>query len=375
VYFEKCAIHRKVNTTIASFKTIGAGLAYDSKNIFFNGIKLNIVPKKIVIVYYDNYDNRNELYWLNDSDLYKNNTKINKIDLESFQVFKYSNYSKDKNNAYYAGEIIPGADPATFLYYNQLAFDSDAVYKNTTRLRRNGFLKHVNEYFFKDDVAVYEYKYGHILNLKLLLDTNPKLCRNIKGTKYGVIHDSLYYWKNKVNIANINIDAIVAVDEEIITYNNKLIYKGIITDKIDINTLKIIQTDTGYSKIISDKNGIFKISTSGTQVDIKKLDGVPEEQSYPYTYFDNNNTLITFNEDSILKNNYPLDKKALFTTKGITNFNDIEVVSVLKGYRPGCSQDHTPGSNYYILKNSTGYWELKISSKNVLQYIGKTYQF
>lgn len=86
-------------------------------------------------------------------------------------------------------------------------------------------------------------------------------------------------------------------------------------------------------------------------------------------------TKIEFNKDEILLNSNTLCKTSLFTKQGFTSFNDVEVVSVIQGYRLGCSQDTSPRSDFYILKNSKGYWEFKYSRENTLRFIGKNYAF
>ncbi len=375
VYFEKCAIHRKVNTNVGSFKTVGLGLAYDDKNIFFNGMKLNVTPNKPIIIH-DQYRMNSTVYWKNNNFIYKNTLKINKIDSSSYKRISYSNYSKDKHYVYYLGKTIKGADPKTFVSEFPYGFDKNFAYYKNKKINKNGFLKSINGSFFKDNITVYKKKDSHSEKLEPIFNLKTENCKSITGTKYAVINDTLYYLSKKTKITNLNLEKIKVLDNELITYENNLFYKGVTTQKLDISSLKIHERGSGYQKTVTDKNGLYniRVTSYNNEFLIKNIDILPKPIKHLSPLLDNT-THVSFSEENVLNNNYPIDKKTLFTNKGITDFNDLEVVSVLKGYRPGCSQDHSPGSNYYILKNAKGYWELKLSAENVLSFIGETYQF
>ncbi len=375
VYFEKCAIHRKVPANVSSFKTVGEGLAYDDKNIFFNGMKLDITPNKPSIIH-NQYRMNSTVYWKNNNFLYKNTLKINKIDTSSYQHISYSNYSKDKDGIYYLGKTIKEADTETFVSESPYGFDKNFVYYKNKKIRKNGFLKSINGYFFKDSTTVYKRKDSYSEKLVPILNLKTENCKSILGTKYAIINDTLYYLNRKTKITNLNLEKVKVLDEELITYENTLFYKGVSTQKLEVNSLKIHKGDSRYRKTVFDKNGVYniRVTSHNNEFLIENIYALPKPLRHLSPLLENT-TQISFSEEDVLKNNYSIDKKTLFTSNGITDFNNLEVVSVLKGYRPGCSQDHNPGSNYYILKNKKGYWELKLSAENVLKFIGETYEF
>lgn len=374
VYFEKCAIHRKVNVIPKALKTLGKSLAHDGRNIFYNGIRIDIKPKNLKPIFANRYD----LIWINDNSIYKNTMKLNTIDYDTFVTLDRGSYTKDKAHVFHLGTLIKGADPKSFVSQYPLSYDKNFAYSGTKKIKKKGYLKSVNGYFFKDHRNVYTTTSSYDNSLKLMPNLKTENCISIEGSKYGIINDTLFFLDRKTKITNLLAEHINVIDNDLLTYKNTLIYRGYTTEKIDTHSLRVIEGNSDYRKIISDKNRTYKISiereyNNPNYIQIVPIEPKPEKEITYNTHYDK--TQLFYDKTHVFLNTQPLAKIEFFVAKGIEKPKDMEIVSVLKGYRPGCSQDHTPGSNYYILKDTKGFWEFKLSRENTLKYIGKTYKF
>ena len=70
-------------------------------------------------------------------------------------------------------------------------------------------------------------------------------------------------------------------------------------------------------------------------------------------------------------NGFMMDKDYYYygTTRLFKNKN-VEVLARYTGYRMGCSQDRTPTTDYYLFKNTEGYWLAELGDENVIRFLG-----
>ncbi len=70
-------------------------------------------------------------------------------------------------------------------------------------------------------------------------------------------------------------------------------------------------------------------------------------------------------------NGFMMDKDYYYygTTRLFKNKN-VEVLACYTGYRMGCSQDRTPTTDYYLFKNTEGYWLAELGDENVIRFLG-----
>ncbi len=371
VFFENCSIHRKVNVEASELVVLEKGLAYDGKSLFFNGIKLAATPKKPKVV----CANRNDVFWINNTALYKNSDWLTEIDTATFKVFS-QDYFGDKNNLFYLGEKVEGGDASTFVSQYKYSYDANYVYEKGEKVVENGYLKSVNGHFFHDNSTVYKYQSRSSFALMPANDIKVSDVKAIHGTKYGIVNNRLFYLEDSTAFTDVQADEIRVLYHDMIVYKNSLLLWQYTSNQLDASTLTSVAIDD-YQKIIADKNGTYKVFVGAVggepfKIQIKKIN---YEDYEPDNYYSDYSTKLTLLETSLLKNGYPLVSTKFLAENGLSNTKNLELVSALKGYRPGCSQDHTPGSNYYILKNEKGYWELKISRENTLKFIGESYLF
>ena len=351
-----------------ALRIVDKGLAFDNNTIFYNGIKLNIKPDnpKVVSTSYRDYN----VYWINNGLLYRNEVEMTKIDEQSFTVLSVD-YFKDVNHVYYMAKVLEGADADSFIYDYQFCYDKNAVYVLGNKLILNGVIKPVNDYFCKNKSTVYKYNYDYLLNLEPLLDVHVDNAKAIPKTKYGIINDTLYYQDKKIIYTNVDTNHIKVFSNDIIGFDNKIFYKGIATDKFDYQSIKVLN-NTSYECFLEDKNGRYNMGIQNNSLTIRPTT-LKKRKEEPIEYTKISPLQIISNV--LYQGTYPLAKQSLLTQKGMTDFDTLELVSVLKGYRMGCSRDTQSASNYYILRNDQGYWKLVVSRETTISFIGKMYKF
>ncbi|MBJ2175850.1 DKNYY domain-containing protein [Aureibaculum sp. A20] len=369
VYFENCSIHRKVDVNPNELKIIVDGLALDNSNMFYNGLKLNIIPSNPKVVQINSYRDKS-IYWINDDYFYRNDIKIDKIDTLTFTSIG-DDYFKDKNSVYYRNKLINDADPTTFVYNYPFGYDKNSVYEGDKKVKTIQNLQSVNGHYFKDSTTVFEYNNKKLFNLKPRYDITVQNTKSIPKTKYGIVNDTLYYLNEPTIYTHIDTKNITVFAADLIGFDDKIIFRGSTTTALDANSLQVIKNNA-YDSVVKDKNGTYQVNIEyRTNKILLESVSIKKEKTEPYTTV----FPVQMVTDALYKSNYPLATKKLLTQGGITDFDSIELVSILKGYRMGCSQDTQSPSNYYILKNNQGYWELIKSRKDILTFVGKTYKF
>ncbi len=367
VFFENCSMHRKVDVNPKELRVMGAGLAFSTNNMFYNGIRLNVRPNSPKIIRTDDAS----VYWINTEFLFRNEVEISKIDTLTFTALN-GGYFKDKDKVYFNDKILKNVDPAFFVYNYPYGYDKNSVYSGINKVKIDGNLQSVNGYYFKDNTTVYQYNSSFLFDLEPRYNINIQNVIPIPKTKYGVVNDTLYYLERKTTHDNIDITKIKFFSNDIIGFDNKIIYRGIATEEFDFSSTEVLAS-TGYYCLLKDENGSYELTIKSDELIVKPYKSIPKRKKEPKLY----STIAPLQmvNDTLNRRDYPLVKKSFLKQGGMTNFETIELVSILKGYRMGCSRDTQSASNYYILKNNQGYWELIISSKNTLNFIGKTYKF
>ena len=115
---------QKINgIDVESFESLGENFFKDKNNIYYKNKKLeNIKPENFKVINSSLVKQGKNLYY-NIEDENENikffQLESKTIDDKSFEVFD-EDYTKDKNNVYYKGKILKGADVETFVkYYNE----------------------------------------------------------------------------------------------------------------------------------------------------------------------------------------------------------------------------------------------------------------
>lgn len=118
VYFEGSIVE---GANPSTFRYLGSLYAQDSTQVYYEGKFLcDATPS-------DRFFSR--FYFTNGIDLYYLDKKVEGVDLATFQVLGPSSWSKDKNQVYYEGTIVPDADSETFHleFVRKEIFDADST--------------------------------------------------------------------------------------------------------------------------------------------------------------------------------------------------------------------------------------------------------
>ena len=151
-----------------------------------------------------------------------------------------------------------------------------------------------------------------------------------------------------------------------------------------INTLRnrrIKEEKLFYEDLYKANNTIY-IGTTPQNVDtatFEKLTSIfykDKNNVYYYDIWDDKEKLIIFkgyDDISTLKsigNNLLADKNYLyFGRRKLIKNQNVEILAIYTGYRPSCSHDD-PYTNYYLLKNSEGYWLAELGGDAKIRFLG-----
>lgn len=200
--------------------------------------------------------------------------KIDKVDLNSFEVLGQNGYyAKDKNSVYYSGEKVEGANAKTFKIISDGFYSKDDknVYAGKEIVKGadlQTFKDISGTSYARDKNNLYYYGYygGNIENLGKIDEKNFKIF-NSDLIKNG---NEIYYFGEKENIKNPEKFEIIKTsnDNENILYGkddknvyvSRSKYKHLkVIENADRDTFEVMKKDIRYSK---DKNNIYFVSKS-----------------------------------------------------------------------------------------------------------------
>mgnify|MGYP000847846467 FL=1 len=351
------------------------GTFYQSQPLMYKGERVQQLTKKILktsqyVLYYDkelvelpNYFHIPTLKALNESYLidqnyvyyidyysYKTESKDFRLPIATKNLSKvrvFNNFVTDGTMVYRNNTPKPQYDAATFAeiqdaYYYQ--YDKNGVYNWDKKLPF--FYTEAPIYgknLFKDKAGGILYK-NQIYNSSTeevfmnLTSKEVQLLKEGKVTAYDFV-----YLKGKRILKQIYFDSELYKANNLI-YVDKTPQKG-----VDAATFQKI-----WYNIYKDKNKGYYYDESN-EYDPKLI---PIE-GYDIT------TLSLLTADLLADKNY------IYYTKYRLIKNDkVEILAIYPGYRKGCSQDLKPNTNYYILKNSEGYWLTELGDGAKIRFLG-----
>ncbi|TDX87089.1 DKNYY domain-containing protein [Epilithonimonas xixisoli] len=292
-------------------------------------------------------------------------------------------YSVDDNNAYYGTAVLPVKkenlknvkvwDQVNRAYLS----DGEKVYSRDNDLKNNfdaktfGMLPHSDFCFDKN--GVYEREWieadKKVIYVKFPFKYNKPISEDnlfiTDDSRYIVYENQAYDPWDKKLYENLTSEQINQAKE------NKLRLDKVGNSKIEVDeTYDYLLYKSGNTiywdgkKTIADAgtfgsvNGVFykdakNVYNYSRGVGLQVIDGLDKETLEP-----------TFN--GFLK-----DKNFLYHYHHkIIKSKNIELLGIFTGYRKGCSQDRSPGSNYYLFKNIEGYWLVQISDNVTIRNLG-----
>lgn len=351
------------------------GTFYQSQPLMYKGERVQQLTKKILktsqyVLYYDeelvelpNYFHIPTLKALNESYLidqnyvyyidyysYKTEGKDFRIPIATKNLSKvrvFNNFVTNGTMVYRDNTPKPQYDAATFAeiqdaYYYQ--YDKNGVYNWDKKLPF--FYTEAPIYgknLFKDKAGGILYK-NQIYNSSTeevfmnLTSKEVQLLKEGKVTAYDFV-----YLKEKRILKQIYFDSELYKANNLI-YVDKTPQKG-----VDATTFQKI-----WYNIYKDKNKAYYYDESNEY----------EPKLIPIEGYD----ITTL---SLLTADLLADKNYIYYTKYRLIKNDkVEILAIYPGYRMGCSQDFKPNTNYYLLKNSEGYWLTELGDCAKIRFLG-----
>lgn len=297
-----------------------------NNDVYFRGNKTLIKLKnssKVKVWTADNYD----FYITDGKNIFKDGKEIDqKVDLPSFGFLSGSYCFYDKNGIYERGydqelkkEII-----------EKLPFKKEEKI-NSKYISYN---KHSGIIFYKNQAY-------SIRTKSFYEDLSPKQIAAAKAQKNDIDD---FDGSNKVYI-----------DYNFCKMNDRIYFMGKRTSFDAKTFVPMDNSDQSFEdKYYKDKNVVSYCNERSRE--IKKMSDVDV------------NSARTFNI-------FLMDKNFLYCKNvKIIKSAGIELLASFSGYRGGfCANDPTPTSNFYLFKNSEGFWLVKISDKISYRFLGKVF--
>ena len=351
------------------------GTFYQSQPLMYKGERVQQLTKKILktsqyVLYYDeelvelpNYFHIPTLKALNESYLidqnyvyyidyysYKTEGKDFRLPIATKNLSKvrvFNNFVTDGTMVYRDNTPKPQYDAATFAeiqdaYYYQ--YDKNGVYNWDKKLS-----------FFYTEAPIYgknlfKDKAGGILYKNQIYNSSTEeVFMNLTSKEVQLVKEGKVTVYDFVHIKRKRILKQKYFDSELYKANN-LIYVGETPQKgVDAATFQKI-----WHNIYKDKNkGYYYDESNEYDPKLIPIDG------YDIT------TLSLLTADLLADKNY-----IYFQKYRLIKNDKVEILAIYPGYRMGCSQDFKPNTNYYLLKNTEGYWLTEIGNGAKIRFLG-----
>ena len=351
------------------------GTFYQSQPLMYKGERVQQLTKKILktsqyVLYYDeelvelpNYFHIPTLKALNESYLidqnyvyyidyysYKTEGKDFRLPIATKNLSKvrvFNNFVTDGTMVYRDNTPKPQYDAATFAefqdaYYYQ--YDKNGVYNWDKKLP-----------FFYTEAPIYgknlfKDKGGGILYKNQIYNSSTEeVFMNLTSKEVQLLKEGKVTIYDFVYLKGKRILKQIYFDSELYKANN-LIYVDKTPQKgVDAATFQKI-----WYNIYKDKNKAYYYDESNEY----------EPKLIPIEGYDIT-TLSLLTADLLADKNY-----IYFTNYRLIKNDKVEILAIYPGYRMGCSQDFKPNTNYYLLKNSEGYWLTELGDGAKIRFLG-----
>lgn len=283
---------------------------------------------------------------------------INKADFNNIKVWDHTNsaYITDGKSLFYQNYIFAKKelDVATFgtFGFTDFVYDKNGVYKRL--------------YDKKLEKVVYDkfpFKY-----------TDPVNSRNVQITAGS----SLYVYYNNQ-----------AYEESTNTLYENVTPQQIETSKNRAHTPNMIRLAKFDGKTVLKTTFDYNLYKAGHAVyyDTKKTSADAETfEKIDYNYYKDKNNVYIYNREKGLLvlnsinaksvknfNGFIVDGSYLYIGETrVINSQEIEILASYPGYRLGCGLDQTPSADFYLFKNTEGFWWVKVSNEITIRFLGPT---
>jgi hypothetical protein len=330
-----------------------------TKVLYQNKVIPNIDVKTLVGLSRHYAKDKNNVYSSSFGDGIKT-LPINKADFNKIKVWDHTNsaYITDGKNLFYYNNIFPKSqfDVTTFgtFGFTDFVYDKNGVY---TRRYDEGLEKVVYDKFpfkYTDNVSSKNLQITEGSNLYVYYlnqayeESTKTLYENLAPEQIKITKNRAHIPNNMVRLGKLNGETVLrALYDYKLSKDNNAVYYDDKKTNADASTFRQL----GYYNYFIDKNKAYKYDRErGLQI----IDYIDVESTKFFNGFITDKNYLYSNGTRIIKS----DK--------------LEILASYPGYRLGCGLDKTPGSNFYLFRNSEGFWWVKISDEITIRFIGKT---
>ena len=291
--------------------------AADKNHVYHDTVALPFATRDIDKVKV--WDQYNSHYATDGKTIYAGNGNIiTGVDAQTFGMIAVGDIFYDKNGVYRwrYDEVSQKSLPKKFPFKYTLPFND----KSVTRGRGYRYLIYGNQAIDLTDMSYY----GNL--------TPHQLAQVTDGTDGNVVLSKI---NGVISSDKIMFSPMVYKLENAIYYNGK-------------KTTADAATFTNVGNLFKDKNHVYCVNAEG----FAKVKGIDTATAK-------------------LFNGFIRDKNYIFSdTKKVISSNGAELLGIFTGYRKGCGLDTHPASNFYLFKNSEGYWLAEIAEIVTLRSLG-----
>lgn len=395
-------IYFKDNSNVYYFDKKIEGVDLATSDLIYNDNRMfydkNYMYKDGEIVFFEG----EPLIYVNNS-LKKTATKVlyhNKvvpnIDVKTL-VGLSRHYAKDKNNVYSSSF----GDGIKTLSINKANFNKIKVWDHTNSayITDGKNLFYYNHIFPKDEFDVATF--GTFGFTDFVYDKNGVYTRRYDKELEKVVYDKFpFKYTNAVSSENLQItkgsELYVYYNNQAYSKSTETLYENLTPEQIEIsksrphtpnnmvrlgklNGKTVLRTLFDY-KLSKDDNDVY-YDDKKTNADASTF----RQLGYANYFIDKNNAykynrgkglqIINYIDVETAKyfNGFVMDKNYLYRNgTRIIKSDKLEILASYPGYRLGCGLDETPGSDFYLFRNTEGFWWVKVSNDITIRFFGKT---
>jgi hypothetical protein len=430
VIYQDREIRKVIHPDMNSFTPIDNSrerrLALDKNGVYFRGefIRTDTAGFKIVGESQNNYPNYSDLLWKSNKQVFKNMKKVKGADAESFEPIECYNgkYFKDKFSIFYFDQKIKNSDGKTVnRSCNDYCHDKNHVYINGEILSVNGEIaKPVNDLLFKTRDSVYWYRnigYSQQVDkIEALPDADANSFRKL-SLNYAIDANRLYFKQYSKELSTEQISNLVVWDSNYWSCHSDgdSLYLGINRGLRDINIDLTSFGVVAKSGIIYDSAGIYEMdyhidkpgfvklpfdydqAVNEKNISLQSIYLIYSNQAYNL-YRDTFHYNLNAQEmrrvkngqrllrDSVANSHYRKDYKMFsrtpfeivedslyFQDTALIKAENLELLSVFKGYSAWCGLDTRRSTKIYLIKNTKGYWLIESDLAAKPEYLGEVF--
>jgi len=307
----------------ATLKPLSARYSIDKQHVYFDTTATPIKPadfKKVRV-----WSQVNSCYVSDGKQVYAaDNFLMDDLDASSFDMLPHSDFFFDRHGVYQRA----WNEKAQNSFNKKMPFKyADPVSNKNTFITNSGrYIIYNSQAYDPWDNKLYDLTASQLAKLKQGIGLN---------LQYELKKDSLsrrHY---------------VSIDDYLLKKDDKIIYAGKEYPNIDAATFKLLKCYWFYR----DKTTVYR-RTANT------LEAITGADPETFTIF------YGFEKDK--------NKLFLHANKDLSAIG-LELLATFTGRRPGCGLDKTPSSNYYLFKNTEGYWLVQTSATTNVKYLGTAF--